>query len=52
VVAEKRDRGRESSRFVKKAARKLLWRWANGVVGSTPTAQHNKVFLLLFVHKK
>jgi hypothetical protein len=40
----------ESSRFLKKAAQKLLLRWAGGA--ETSTAQINKVFLLLFVHKK
>jgi hypothetical protein len=35
---------------LKKAAQKLLLRWAGG--GETGTAQINKVFLLLFVHKK
>jgi hypothetical protein len=37
-------------RFLKKAAQKLLFVWAVGV--ETSTAQTNKVFLLLFVHKK
>jgi hypothetical protein len=40
----------ESSRFLKKAAQKLPKIWARDV--STPQAQTNKVFLLLFVHKK
>jgi hypothetical protein len=35
---------------LKKAAQKLLLLWACG--GETSTAQKNKVFLLLFVHKK
>ncbi|HTJ89858.1 MAG TPA: hypothetical protein VL356_06740 [Acidocella sp.] len=35
---------------MKKAAQKLLLAWACGV--ETSTAQFNKVFLLLFVHKK
>jgi hypothetical protein len=39
-----------SSRFLKKAAQKLLFLWACG--SETSTAQFNKVFLLLFVHKK
>jgi hypothetical protein len=39
-----------SGRFLKKAAPKLLPVWAGGV--ETSTAQVNKVFLLLFVHKK
>jgi hypothetical protein len=39
-----------SGRFLKKAAQKLLLNWAGGVF--TSTAQNNKVFLLLFVHKK
>jgi hypothetical protein len=42
----------ESSRFLKKAAQKLLLCWAMALSVQTPTAQHNKVFLLLFVHKK
>jgi hypothetical protein len=37
---------------LKKAAQKLLLCWAMGVVGDEPMAQINKVFLLLFVHKK
>jgi hypothetical protein len=37
---------------LKKAAQKLLLCWAMGVVGDKPTAQHKKVFLLLFAHKK
>jgi hypothetical protein len=40
----------ESSRFLKKAAQKLLSAWAGG--GETRTAQMSKVFLLLFVYKK
>jgi hypothetical protein len=41
----------ESSRFFeKKRRKKLLLFWACGV--ETSTAQINKVFLLLFVHKK
>jgi len=35
---------------LKKAAQKLLLVWANG--HETSTAQTQKVFLLLFVHKK
>jgi hypothetical protein len=35
---------------LKKAAQKLSSRWDWG--GETSTAQSNKVFLLLFVHKK
>jgi hypothetical protein len=35
---------------LKKAAQKLLLCWAGG--GETGTAQTDKVFLLLFVHKK
>jgi hypothetical protein len=42
--------GAESSRFLKKAAQKLLLVWADG--SETRTAQFKKVFLLLFVHKK
>jgi hypothetical protein len=43
--------GRKASvRFLKKAAQTLLLIWARGIV--TGTAQINKVFLLLFVHKK
>ncbi|HTJ89327.1 MAG TPA: hypothetical protein VL356_04010 [Acidocella sp.] len=41
---------KESGRFLKKAAQKLLLLWASG--SETSTAQVNKVFLLLFVHKK
>jgi hypothetical protein len=41
---------KESGRFLKKVAQKLLSAWARGV--ETSTAQTNKVFLLLFVHKK
>jgi hypothetical protein len=41
---------RERSRFLKKAAQKLLLSWARGV--ETSTAQIKEVFLLLFVHKK
>jgi hypothetical protein len=41
---------------LKKAAQKLLKNFfcagGMGNVGSTPPAQHKKVFLLLFVHKK
>jgi hypothetical protein len=37
-------------RFLKKAAPKLFRDWAR--TGETSTAQINKVFLLLFVHKK
>jgi hypothetical protein len=40
----------ERGRFLKKAAQKLLLVWASG--SETRTAQTNKVFLLLFVHKK
>jgi hypothetical protein len=40
----------ESGRFLEKAAQKLLLNWACG--SETSTAQMNKVFLLLFVHKK
>jgi len=43
-------KGQKSSRFLKKAAQKLLLLWARGSETSTP--QINKVFLLLFVHKK
>jgi hypothetical protein len=39
-----------SSRFLKKAAQKLLFSWARGA--ETSTAQVTKVFLLLFGHKK
>jgi hypothetical protein len=42
----------ESGRFLKKAAQKLLLCWAMGVSPTAPMAQINKVFLLLFVHKK
>jgi hypothetical protein len=45
--------GQESGRFLKKAAQKFLFYaglWALSPV--QPIAQHNKVFLLLFVHKK
>jgi hypothetical protein len=42
--------GQESGRFLKKAAQKLLFAWVCG--SETSTAQINKVFLLLFVHKK
>jgi hypothetical protein len=35
---------------LKKAAQKLSQNWASG--GETNTAQFEKVFLLLFVHKK
>ncbi len=41
---------KESSHFLKKAAQKLLLVLARGA--ATSTAQINKVFLLLFVHKK
>ncbi|HTJ88849.1 MAG TPA: hypothetical protein VL356_01535 [Acidocella sp.] len=41
---------KESGRFLKKAAQKLLLLWACGI--ETSTAQIKKVFLLLFVHKK
>jgi hypothetical protein len=40
----------ESGRFLKEAAQKLLLNWARGA--DTAWAQNNKVFLLLFVHKK
>jgi H+/Cl- antiporter ClcA len=40
----------ESGRFLKKAAQKLSLNLASG--DETSTAQTNKVFLLLFVHKK
>jgi hypothetical protein len=40
----------ESGRFLKKAAQKLLRLWAGD--RETSTAQIDKVFLLLFVHKK
>jgi hypothetical protein len=36
--------------FLKKAAQRLLLNWAFG--GEVSVAQFNKVFLLLFVHKK
>jgi hypothetical protein len=39
-----------SGRFLKKAAQKLMLICALG--SETSTAQINKVFLLLFVHKK
>jgi hypothetical protein len=41
---------KERGRFLKKAAQKLLRLWARA--GEARTAQINKVFLLLFVHKK
>jgi hypothetical protein len=41
---------KESGRFLKKAAQKPLLARARGV--ETSTAQTNKVFLLLFVHKR
>jgi hypothetical protein len=42
---------KEVAAFLKKKRRKkLLFGWACG--GETSTAQFNKVFLLLFVHKK
>jgi hypothetical protein len=43
----------ESSRFLKKAAQKLF-RYAGpwALSAPPPMTQHNKVFLLLFVHKK
>jgi hypothetical protein len=41
-----------SGRFLKKAAQKFLLRWGMGLSPITPMTQHNKVFLLLFVHKK
>jgi hypothetical protein len=41
-----------SGRFLKKAAQKLLLCWAWGISPTQPMAQRNKVFLLLFVHKK
>jgi hypothetical protein len=40
----------ERGRFLEKAAQKRLRLWAG--VSETSTAQINKVFLLLFVHKK
>jgi hypothetical protein len=40
----------ERGRFLEKAAQKRLRLWAG--VSETSTAQMNKVFLLLFVHKK
>jgi hypothetical protein len=40
----------ESGRFLEKAAQKFLLVLAGG--SETSTAQTNKVFLLLFVHKK
>jgi hypothetical protein len=40
----------ESRRFLKKRRKNFWWRWACGV--ETARAQFNKVFLLLFVHKK
>jgi hypothetical protein len=43
-------RTQESGRFLEKAAQKLLLVLAGG--SETSTAQTNKVFLLLFVHKK
>jgi hypothetical protein len=39
-----------SGRFLKKAAQKLFRLWAGGA--ETAQAQSDKVFLLLFVHKK
>jgi hypothetical protein len=47
VVRSKRKKG---AAFLKKAAQKLLRLWACGV--EMAPAQFNKVFLLLFVHKK
>ena len=44
---------KESGRLLKKAAQKLLFMLGHGHVSpTTPKAQINKVFLLLFVHKK
>jgi hypothetical protein len=40
------------SRFLKKAAQKLLLCWATGDVGENAHGPAHKVFLLLFVHKK
>jgi hypothetical protein len=41
---------KESSRFLKKAAQKLLFAWACGV--ETSTAQTNKVFCFFFFTKR
>jgi hypothetical protein len=48
-----RNNAEESSRFLKKAAQKLLaqlGQWA--LAPTTPMTQVTEVFLLLFVHKK
>jgi hypothetical protein len=46
-------RGKESSRFLKKAAQKLLAMLGHGrCQRQSPWPSINKVFLLLFVHKK
>jgi hypothetical protein len=42
----------ESGRFLKKAAQKLYSAGSWAVAPTQPMTQHNKVFLLLFVHKK
>jgi hypothetical protein len=51
LVRLRSDKYKERSRFFeKKRRKKLSLIWATG--GETSTAQINKVFLLLFVHKK
>ena len=47
-----RRSGEGSGRFLKKAAQKLLFMLGLGVAATTRMAKVNKVFLLLFVHKK
>jgi hypothetical protein len=50
AAAGKSSESNVRGRFLKKAAQKLFRNWVRGV--SASTAQFNKVFLLLFVHKK
>jgi hypothetical protein len=42
----------ERGRFLKKAAQNFCYAGPGAASPTTPMAQHNKVFLLLFVHKK
>jgi hypothetical protein len=50
ALAREYTTGKRKWPLFKKSGQKLLLAWARG--SETSTAQTNKVFLLLFVHKK
>jgi hypothetical protein len=46
------EHGSKKGPLFKKRRKNFFLRWAPGAVPATPMPQTNKVFLLLFVHKK